>query len=122
MADLVARYESWVRRYVSAWESNDADEVGSLFSPDARYFTEPYAAPKVGREAIVADWLERKDTPGDWTFEFEVLIATDEIGIVRGTTRYKTSGRTYENMWEIRLADDGSAREFVEWWMLVPES
>lgn len=120
--DLRRRYEDWVRGYQKAWESNDPDDVGALFSEDASYFTEPYEAPKVGREAIVADWIERKDAPGDWTFEFEILVATDEIGILKGTTRYETSGKTYENLWEIYLTDEGTARRFVEWWMLVPKS
>jgi hypothetical protein len=36
---------------------------------------------------------------------------------VQGTTRYLSSPRTYSNLWVVRLADDGRAREFTEWWM-----
>jgi hypothetical protein len=114
------RYEAWLERYLRAWETNDPDDVGSLFTEDARYFTDPEKEPWVGRDAIVAGWIEHRDTPGDWTFEHDVLAATDRVGIVRGETRYRTSGKTYLNLWEIYLDDDGRAREFVEWFKEVP--
>jgi uncharacterized protein (TIGR02246 family) len=110
-------YEDWVDRYVHAWNTNDPEEVAALFTEGARYLTEPYAAPWEGRDAIVTGWLQSKDEPGDTEFEYSVLVATDEIGIVKGDTRYKTSGRNYSNLWEIRLDGEGRCSEFVEWWM-----
>ena len=29
--------------------------------------------------------------------------------------------RTYSNLWVIRFAPDGRAREFTEWWMKQPD-
>ena len=108
---------SWVERYRSAWESNDPDEIGALFTDDARYFTEPYSEPWVGRNAIVDGWLAARDEPGDTEFEFEVIAVSDDLGFVQGTSRYLNNPRTYSNLWVVRLADDGRAREFTEWWM-----
>ena len=111
------RYEDWVERYVRAWNSNDPAEIGALFTAQARYLTEPYADAWQGRDAIVSGWLEAKDEPGDTEFTYSVFLATDDLGIVKGDTLYKSTGREYSNLWEIRLDNQGACSEFVEWWM-----
>ena len=110
------RYERWVARYVEAWNSNDAGEIGALFTPGARYFTAPYRDPWEGHDEIVTKWIEAGDRPGDTDFRYDILIAGPELGIVKGVTHYKSAGVTYHNLWEIRLEGD-LCREFVEWWM-----
>ncbi len=112
-----ATYEAWVQRYVKAWNSNDPNDIADLFTPHARYFPEPFAAPWLGVMEIIERWLERKDDPGDTTFEFEVIAATQEVGIIRGQTHYRSTGVRYWNLWEVRLGHGGRCREFVEWWM-----
>ena len=103
--------------YRAAWESNDADEIGSLFAEDAAYFTEPFAAAVAGPREIVAEWLARKDEPGDTTFDWHPLIVTDDLAIIEATTVYRAAGRAYSNMWVLRLDNAGQARQFTEWWM-----
>lgn len=115
----VERFKRWVERYITAWNSNDPEDIADLFVEDGSYLTEPFAAPWVGRERIVQGWLDAKDEPGDTEFDYEILVATDDLGIVKGTTRYKSKGTKYHNLWEIRLAADDRATEFVEWWMEV---
>lgn len=110
-------YDEWVRRYVSAWNSNDPDEIADLFSENARYYTLPSRPPWEGRDEIGREWLENRDVPGDATFEYEVIAGTDDIGIVKGRTAYKASGKLYHNLWEVRLDELGRCREFVEWWI-----
>lgn len=107
----------WVDRYVTAWNSNDRDDIAALFTEDARYLTEPYAAPWTGHEEIVRNWLANRDEPGETTFEYRVIAVDGDLGIVRGETTYKDPARAYSNLWEVRLDEDGRAREFVEWWM-----
>jgi len=109
--------EDWVARYVRAWESNDPDDIRGLFTEDARYYTAPHREPWSGADAIVEGWLGRKDEPGDWTFDWEVLAICQDIGFVRGVTAYRSEAKEYSNLWEIRLADDGRCTEYVEWWM-----
>jgi uncharacterized protein (TIGR02246 family) len=113
-----ATLERWVDGYRKAWESNDPAEIDALFTEDATYLTEPYAKPIKGREAIVADWLERKDEPGDTEWRSEVMAVCDDIGFVRGWAKYFTPPpREYSNLWVVRLAGDGRCSEFTEWWM-----
>jgi uncharacterized protein (TIGR02246 family) len=109
---------SWVQSYRRAWESNDPEEIGGLFAEDAAYFTEPYARPWRGRAEIVAKWLENKDEPGTTTFAWHPVIITDEVAVVEATTTYP--GKTYSNLWVLRLDQVGQAMQFTEWWMRHP--
>ncbi|WIM95645.1 nuclear transport factor 2 family protein [Actinoplanes oblitus] len=109
---------AWVDGYRRAWETNDPDQVRSLFADDAAYFTEPYAQPWIGREAIVRGWLEHRDEPGTTTFAWQPLIITDELAVIEGRTGYPD--REYRNLWVLRLDHTGQARQFTEWWMEAP--
>lgn len=110
--------QRWVDAYRRAWESNRPEDVRALFAEDARYLTEPFAEPWVGPEAIATSWLGRRDEPGQTTFEYEVLGLDGSLGFVQARTEYSTPKRiVYHNLWVIRLAPDGRASEFTEWWM-----
>jgi ketosteroid isomerase-like protein len=109
--------EQWIEGYIRAWRSNDPEAIGALFTDDGLYYTAPFDAPWRGRAAIVEGWLERKDEPGQWEFEWRPLVDTPELGIVTGSTTYREPPSAYSNLWVIRLAPDGRCREFTEWWM-----
>ena len=111
-----AAARAWIDGYLRAWESNDPDDIRALFTDDAEYRTEPWKAPVAGSDAIVADWLERRDEPGSFTFEWDVLAVDGPLAFVQGVTRY-SSGTDYSNLWVIALGDDGRAPAFTEWWM-----
>lgn len=114
------RYENWVERYIKAWNSNAADDIGALFTEDGRYQTEPYAEPWRGRGEIIREWLSNKDEPGQTEFDYRVIAAEGDLGIVKGEASYKEPPAEYSNLWEIRLDPDGRCAEFVEWWMKHP--
>lgn len=109
--------ENWVEGYLRAWNSNDPEEIGELFSEDAAYFTGPFVDPWKGRDAIVQEWLGRKDEPGTFRFRYEILAASDRTGVVRGWTRYLDPVREYSNIWVIKFDGQGRCEEFTEWWM-----
>ena len=111
------KFADWVEGYKLAWNNNNPKDIGKLFAADARYYTGPFDEPWEGREGIVTGWLGRKDKPGSYTFEYEILAAQDEVGVVRGLTHYKDHGRTYSNIWLIKLNSGGECTEFTEWWM-----
>jgi ketosteroid isomerase-like protein len=105
----------WVDGYVRAWRSNDPADIGVLFTDDALYFTAPFREPWRGREQIVQGWLDRRDEPGDATFEWQPLLVSGEVAVVQGVTTY--ADETFSNLWVIRLGPDGRCHEFTEWWM-----
>ncbi len=112
-----ATVEAWVESYITAWNSNEPQDIGQLFAQDAAYFTGPFNAPWQGREALVREWLNRKDEPGSFSFRYQVLAVTGNLGIVRGWTHYRESDREYSNIWAITLDDQNRCTEFIEWWV-----
>jgi ketosteroid isomerase-like protein len=111
--------ENWTKAYVEAWESNDPEHIGALFTDDARYLTSPDSEPRVGPAAIVAGWLDDLDEPGTWSFGWKILHEVGDFVVVQGRTEYPAE-RDYLNLWIIRLAPDGRATEFTEWYMPRP--
>lgn len=112
--------EDWVRRYRIAWESNDPADIRGLFTDDGRYFTEPSdEEPSIGAEAIVADWIAHADQPGDTEFEFEVIAVDGDLAVARCVSTYLKHDppRVYDNLFVVRLADDGRATEFTDWYI-----
>jgi len=57
------------------------------------------------------------DQPQDWTFEYEVVAADGDLGVMTGTTVYKGNPGTFSNVWLIRLANDGRCKDFREWFV-----
>lgn len=113
--DAAAR--RWIDGYVRAWESNDEADIRALFTPDGRYFAEPWRPPEEGQEAIVASWLERRDEPGTFQFEGDVAGIDGRTFFYSAVTRY-TSGTVYSNLWVVRLDPAlERAESFTEWWM-----
>lgn len=112
-----AQVRIWVDGYIKAWNSNTREDIVVLFTPDARYYTEPHARPWEGHDGIVAGWQEIKDAPGETSFDYRVLSISDDLAIVKGQATYKSPKKIYSNLWELRFAADGTVREFVEWWM-----
>lgn len=115
MRDAAAR---WMQHYITAWGSNEPDDIRALFTEDAVYFTSPHEAePWEGRERIVEGWLAARDEPGDWSFEWELLGVDGGRAFVQGLTTYQTDHRSYDNLWVIQLTADGRASSFTEWYM-----
>jgi hypothetical protein len=111
----------WIAGYVRAWNSNEPDDIGALFTDDAEYRTRPYLDPWRGRLEIVDRWLEIKDEPGVADFTWDTVVDTPEVSVIEGTTVYRDPPETYSNLWVIRLESDGRCRSFTEWWMKHPD-
>jgi ketosteroid isomerase-like protein len=109
------RVQRWIDGYVKAWQTNDPNDIGALFTPDAVYYTAPFREPWRGADAIVTEWIARKDEPGDAAFTWHRLGEDGDRAFVDGTTIYSTT--TFSNLWVIDFAPDGRARTFTEWWM-----
>jgi hypothetical protein len=116
MTDQVAR---WVQLYRTAWESNRPDDIRAAFTEDAVYLDGPSNPnPLVGHAAIVAGWLDAQDAPGTTTFEWEPLAQQGDLVVLRCVTGYPD--RTYDNLWVVRLAPDGRACQYTDWYVRRP--
>jgi hypothetical protein len=106
---------TWMRAYREAWDSNLPADIERLFTEDAVYYFEPFSKPAVGRAEIVERWIGKKDEPGSTAFEWHPLVQNDDLFIIQGQTKYTEI--TFSNLWVVRVAPDGRASEFTEWWM-----
>jgi len=120
MAVNRAVVESWIERYVHAWTTADADDIGALFVDDAEYHERPYETDWIGRAEIVDGWLSRQQwQEGGWTFEWELLAITGDTAAVCGTGVYAKLG-TFENLWTVTFDDDGRCSVFRMWNNEIP--
>jgi SnoaL-like domain len=117
--------QRWLDAYVDAWRTYDRAAIGDLFGEDARYAYQPYREPVIGREAIVADWLEDPDAAGSWDARYEPYAVDGDRAVAVGESRYLEpdgSLRTvFYNVWLLRFDANGRCDEFVEYWRELPE-
>jgi uncharacterized protein (TIGR02246 family) len=78
----------WVDGYRTAWESNDPEDIGRLFTEQALYYTEPHAEPWRSRQEIVDRWIGIKDEPGDTEFSWDLVATDGDLAIVQAQTIY----------------------------------
>ena len=118
--------QRWIDAYVAAWRTYDPDAIGALFSEEATYRYQAWRDPVVGRDAIVADWLDDQDEPGGWDAHYAPYAVEGDRAVATGETRYLErdgSLRTiYSNAWLLRFDADGRCSEFVEYWNEPPEA
>jgi ketosteroid isomerase-like protein len=112
----------WLQAYVNAWKSYDPRAIGALFSEKATYRYNPYDEPLRGRDAIVANWLENRDTPNTYTAEYRPVAVQGATAVAHGrTVYYNADGRTlkrqYDNIFVLEFDDEGRCTEFCEWFM-----
>ncbi|HEY4632284.1 MAG TPA: nuclear transport factor 2 family protein [Candidatus Limnocylindrales bacterium] len=118
--------QRWLDAYVEAWRSYEPGAIGALFAADAEYRYQPYLEPVVGRDAIVADWLQEPDPSESWSAHYAPFAVEGDHAVAVGESRYLQpdgSFRTlFYNVWLLRFDDDGRCTEFVEYWRELPES
>lgn len=118
-------FERWLDAYQAAWRTDDPEQIGALFTDNARYTTYPFREPQRGREAIVAWWISQGDSQNEWRFDIERVVVEGDIGVVQGVTTYPASESSpeavFSNIWVIQIAPDGRASSFAEWWVQRPD-
>lgn len=118
--------QDWLDRYIAAWRSYDPAAIGDLFAAEASYRYHPWDdEPVLGREAIVADWLDERDEPGTWEAWYRPYAVEGDRASVIGESRYTNPDGTlrdlYYNHWTLRFDADGRCIEFVEYFVSLPE-
>ena len=117
-----AAFQDWLNRYIAAWRSGAAEDIGALFSEDVVYRYRPYSEPVRGRDAVVADWLKNPDEPGSWEAEYRPVAVEGDTGVSVGESRYPGEGKTFSNVFLCRFDAEGRCREFSEWWVEKPKT
>ena len=88
--------QAWLDRYSAAWKSYDAEEIRSLFAPEADYRYHPYDPDDEavrGADAIMSDWLaEDRDDAGTYDSHYEPYAVEGDRAVAVGWSRYYTDG------------------------------
>jgi len=115
-------FRRWIAGYERAWRTPGTAALAELFTPDAEYRHSPYAETISGLDAIGRDWEATRDGPDEpFTMAADVLALTTgdpagPLGIAHVLVRYgEPANREYRDLWLVRFAPDGRAREFEEW-------
>ena len=116
-----AKLSTWLDKYGTAWESQDASAAAALFTADGTYAWGPFHEPIQGRDAIQAAWdYATKGQQEDIRFDYEVLAVTEERGIARwwASMKVKSTGvqARMEGIFLVTLTADGLCTVFREWW------
>jgi len=123
--------QAWLDRYVAAWESYDAAEIGSLFAEDATYTYHPYDAGDDvvrGRDAIVQNWIDSRDDSGNYDGRYEPFAVDADRAVAVGTSSYYTDAskstldRVYHNAYLLEFDGDGRCTAFTEFFMKAPDA
>lgn len=125
-----AGLQDWLDRYIAAWRSSDRAEIEALFTEDAHDSIHPYHDDLVGRDAIVASWLESPDDPSTWEARYEAWAVDGDRGVGVGRTTYYDAGashqdapsREYTNVYFLTFAPDGRASDLREFDIETRES
>jgi hypothetical protein len=119
--------QSWLDRYTLAWRANTTTAIERLFTEDATYRFHPYDEDDgavVGRDEIIAAWLEEPDDPDTWEAAYEAWAMDGDRGVGVGTSRYLATAdkpeRTYYNCFLMKFAEDGRCSEFTEYYVRQP--
>ena len=114
--------DRWLERYVAAWKSNDPEQIGDLFSEEARYRYWPGDEPRVGREAIVSAWLGEGDEPGTFEASYSCWALDGSRAVASGTSTYTVPDHVvYDNVFLLVFDDAGRCAEFTEVYLKRPE-
>jgi uncharacterized protein (TIGR02246 family) len=120
-----AGVDRWLKGYLKAWKSDAPEDIAALFSEDASYSPHPFSSHVwQGRNEIVQQWIERGDSGASWDFRSEIVAVEGDAAVIEGWTTYHATASDAEtafaNVWVVRFAPDGRAREFSEWWVERP--
>ena len=123
-----AGVERWLQAYRKAWSSDAKEDIEALLTEDVTY--SPYPWPRgenrwQGRDTVVGKWQGRGDSKIEWRFDHNILAVEGDTAVIEGWTEYDSGPNqpeeeAYANIWLVRFADDGRAREFAEWWVAKP--
>ncbi len=117
--------QHWLDHYLEAWTTNDPKAIGALFSDAAEYRYQPWADPVVGRDAIVASWLDNRDEPGTWTAHYDTWAVEGDRATAIGERRYTNSDGSFRTLYysqfALRFDAHGACAEFIESFMELPE-
>jgi hypothetical protein len=122
-------YADWFSEFGHAYIMRDPIHIARCFDDNAVFHPSPFDSPVNGFEAIRDFWDAAVATQDQINYEFDVMAATAEMGIVNWWASFvqTTTGETVElnGIAIIALGEAGYCTSFSQWWniqVLSPET
>ncbi len=114
--------EGWLAGYGKAWESQDPDQLHSLFSDDAAYEETPFDRHMRGIDEIREYWATGGEFQREIEFRYEVLATDPAIARWWATyLRTQDGGRSkLDGIFLLEFDDKGRCTSLKEWWHAHP--
>lgn len=113
-------FRSWLDAYGRAWQDRDPRAAAGLYAEDGTYQVTPFLEPMRGRGAIRAYWDEVTATEKDVRFEYEILVATERLGIAHWRASFERTPpglkTKLDGVFLIELDAGGKCTSLREWW------
>lgn len=122
--------QQWLDGYIAAWASNEAGDIGALFTEDVVYSFRPWVDDKVtvnGRQAVVEAWTDSEEVPeiagaATWEASYTPFVVEGNKAVATGWSKYFFEGdkkdRLYHNAFVMEFDDEGRCSSFREFWFL----
>lgn len=112
----------WLTSYEQAWETRDAEQAASIFTPNAQYHEMAFEAPKNGRAGIREYWSTVTADQRDIDFTYDVIATEGRRGIAHWHAAFTTASTgakiELDGVFVLTFAADGLVSELREWWVL----
>lgn len=112
--------------YGEAWRTFDGDAWVALFTEDAEYHVDPFAAPMVGHNALRAYLLASAETQRDveFTVERHWVSGTTVLAAWHATWTGRSDGQRARlaGFLTAEIAAEGRVGRFREWAVTAPRS
>jgi len=110
----LARFTEWLTGYGDAWEANDAQAAGAMFTVGATLMPTPFSELLRGRRAIAGYFAEQFGRWGRTSFSAQVLGAGDTYAVAHW--RVASEGAAVDGVLVAALDDRGRCTSLRQWW------
>jgi nuclear transport factor 2 (NTF2) superfamily protein len=114
------RFEKWLARYKSAWETRDPDAAVLLFTSDATYRVTPFREPELHAKGIRDYWTRVTADQRNVRFQSDMLAISGDRGVCHWNCQFdlESDGSQLEidGIFVFDLGPDDQCHTFREWW------
>jgi hypothetical protein len=115
-----SQMNSWVEELRLAWEQADPARAAALFTIDARYHSNPFHPPLIGRTAIEAYWSKATSTQSDVRVRMGRPLLDGDRAVVEWWTVMRNGEAETTDTGALVLAfADGLCTNLREYWNMT---
>lgn len=114
-------FNSWFKTLGEAWVTKNPELIGSICAEDVKYYEHPFEEPRIGKDAVVAEWQNVPNSQKDIIFDYDIIGITNDTGIAHwraSFTRISEEKRdVLDGVFTVKLNGSGLCTEFHMWWV-----